>query len=72
GNNYEISTQLGRLDASHGTLLLNDHKGFFKKVDDPDFDVPGPARDIKKLEVNDSTYYIISINNSAPVFLKMK
>ena len=72
GNNYEISTQLGRLDASHGTLLLNDQNGYFKKVDDPDFDVPGPARDIKKLEVNDSTYYIISINNSSPVFLKMK
>ncbi len=29
GNNYKISTQLGRLDAFHGILLLNDQKGFF-------------------------------------------
>ncbi len=28
GNDYNISTQLGRLDAFHSTLLLNDQKGF--------------------------------------------
>ena len=29
GNNYHISTQLGKLDASHGLVLINNQKGFF-------------------------------------------
>ena len=29
GNNYEVSTQLSKLDASHGELFLNDQQGNF-------------------------------------------
>ena len=29
GNNYNINTQLGKLDASHGIILLNNKIGFF-------------------------------------------
>ena len=28
GNTYDISTQLGKLDASHGSILLNSKEGF--------------------------------------------
>ncbi|MBT8303883.1 MAG: VCBS repeat-containing protein, partial [Bacteroidia bacterium] len=70
GNNYEISTQLGKLDASHGIILLNDREGFFKVHVNPNFDVSGPARDIANVKVNDTEYYIIAINNDVPVFLK--
>lgn len=70
GNNYEISTQLGRLDASHGLILLNDKKGFFNAAPQQNFDIPGPARDIKKVTVLGKEYYIISINNDQPIILK--
>lgn len=70
GNDYQISTQLGRLDASHGILLINDQKGFFTIKTNQSFDISGPARDIKKLKVNGIEYFIVSINNNTPIFLK--
>ena len=70
GNDYGISTQLGRLDAFHGTILLNDQKGFFTVKPKQSFDISGQARDIKKLSINETEYFIISINNNTPVFLK--
>jgi hypothetical protein len=70
GNNYEISTQLGRLDASHGSLLLNNKQGFFELAGDQKFDIAGPARSIDKIDINKKTHYLIGINNNAPIFLK--
>jgi len=70
GNDYEISTQLGRLDASHGTLLINDKNGFFTTSNNQMFDVAGAARDIKKIKVNGIEYFIVSVNNDMPIFLR--
>lgn len=70
GNNYEISTQLGRLDASHGLILMNDKKGFFNTVLQQGFDIAGPARNIKNVMILGEEYYIISINNDQPIILK--
>ena len=70
GNNYEISTQLGRLDASHGTLLINDKKGFFEVSHASIPDISGPARDIKKIHIGNDDCFIISMNNNKPVILK--
>jgi len=70
GNNYEISPQLGRLDASHGVLLLNDQSGFFKEYPLLTFNVAGAARDIQKLKINRKSYYVVTINNGKPVFLE--
>jgi hypothetical protein len=70
GNNYEISTQLGRLDASHGSLLINDKHGFFTMAKDQSLDIAGPARSINKITINNKTHYLIGINNNAPIFLK--
>jgi len=72
GNNYEISTQLGRLDASHGVLLLNDRAGFFKEVKNQKFNISGPARDIKKVILGGAVYYLVAINNDKPVFIKKR
>ncbi|MFV8226045.1 VCBS repeat-containing protein [Christiangramia aquimixticola] len=69
GNNYEISTQLGRLDASHGSLLLNDGKGsFYPSQDLPN--IQGPARDIKKICINNQQHFIVTFNNGKPLLLK--
>lgn len=72
GNNYEISTQLGRLDASHGSLLMNDQKGFFTISHDSLPDISGPARDIKKIRINNEDCFIISRNGQQPIVLKTK
>ncbi|MCB0376082.1 MAG: VCBS repeat-containing protein, partial [Sinomicrobium sp.] len=70
GNTYEISTQLGKLDASHGVLLLNDKNGFFTVAKHRTFNIAGPARHIEKIRIKDTVYCIVTINNNAPVFLK--
>lgn len=72
GNMYEISTQLGRLDASHGLLLLNDKKGYFVVKSQQGFDIPGAARSIQKIRQKDTTIYVIGRNNNTPIFLKKK
>lgn len=69
GNSYEISTQLGRMDASHGIILLNDKKGLFYWVQSPEIDIPGPARAIEKIRLNKSDCFIVGINNNSPIFL---
>lgn len=70
GNNYEISTQLGRLDGSQGLLLLNDQQGFFEEVKQQKFNISGPARSIEKLDINGKTHYIVGLNNSTPILLQ--
>ena len=70
GNDYEISTQLGRLDASHGTILINDTKGAFKKFNKEIPDVSGPARDMEKICIDGETHFIITFNNAEPLILK--
>ncbi|MEJ1223217.1 VCBS repeat-containing protein [Sediminicola sp. 1XM1-17] len=69
GNTFEISTQLGRMDASHGILLLNDKKGNFYWSHNQNFDISGPARSIKSVTINKVEYYIVGMNNASPVFL---
>ncbi|MEZ4779711.1 MAG: VCBS repeat-containing protein [Flavobacteriaceae bacterium] len=70
GNNSEISTQLGRLDASRGVLLLNDGKGNFTEKRTETFNLSGACRTIQKLSVTGKNYWIITRNNNTPLFLK--
>ena len=70
GNNYNINTQLGKLDASHGLILLNNKNGFFYESLGQDFNIPGEAKNIKTIKIKGELFYIISINNDTPVFLK--
>lgn len=69
GNNYEISTQLGRLDAQHGTLLLNDQKGFFT-VKKESLNIKGACRNIEKMTIKGKETYIITRNNDTPIFIQ--
>ena len=70
GNNYELSTQIGRLDASHGVLLINDGKGFFTEETKQTYDIAGAARDIEKIRIGNTVYFIVAINNDQPVFIE--
>ena len=71
GNNYNINTQLGKLDASHGLILLNNKKGFFYESLDQDFNISGEAKHIETINIKGELYYLISINNDIPIFLKV-
>ena len=70
GNNFEISTQLGRLDASHGFLLQNDESGNISWKQN--LGISGAARTIEKINVNGKEVFIITLNNEAPIFLVKK
>ncbi|WP_350293085.1 VCBS repeat-containing protein [uncultured Croceitalea sp.] len=69
GNNYEISTQLGRLDGFHGLVLENDKNNNFLWRHDQNLGISGAARVIKPIQIENKDYYIIGINNKAPVLL---
>ncbi|MDC7994256.1 VCBS repeat-containing protein [Altibacter sp. HG106] len=70
GNNFEISTQLSRLDASHGLLMLNNGSGQFSEAKNTTFNIPGAARHIQELTIAGDTYLVISRNNDSLLFLK--
>ena len=69
GNRYDINTQLSRLDASHGQLLLN-FNGHFILDHSNSFSIDGPVRAIEKIKIKNEDYYIIGINNDSLQFLK--
>lgn len=72
GNDYQISTQLGRMDASHGVFLRFDKKNTFESPTDWKVNVPGPARKIEKITIASQPFYIVGINDGAPIFLSKK
>jgi len=71
GNNFELSTQLSRLDASRGTLLTKGQGGSYRVVQNRDFYINGAARDIKKIALKNGRYWLIAMNNNQPVFIKI-
>ena len=71
GNNYHINTQLGKLDASHGMVLMNDQKGFFNQKAQEYIGASGETRGIEEIVINKDIYYIITRNNNSPIFLKL-
>lgn len=70
GNTNEISTHLGRMDASHGLIFLNDKKGGFVWAAFQDFDIPGAARSVTKIKIGETEHYIVGMNNDVPIFLQ--
>ncbi len=68
GNSYELSTQLGRLDALHGLVMLNDRKGSFYTGEH--LNITGAARKMERITINNDEYLLIGLNNDKPVILK--
>ena len=69
GNQFEISTQLGRLDAIQGTVLCADSNGSFRWEPQLTAPVSGAARDWDTLHIRGQKTYLITRNNDSPVFL---
>ena len=70
GNNYDISTQLGRLDGLHGLILENDKKNNFIWRQDQNLNISGASRVIKSIKIKGEKHYIIGINDRAPILLR--
>ena len=69
GNLYEVSTQLGRLDAFHGLVLRNEGGGEFSWGRDLTLPLSGAGRSIDTLRIQGEKYYAIGRNNASPVFI---
>ncbi|SHG49887.1 VCBS repeat-containing protein [Flagellimonas flava] len=67
GNNFEISTQLGRLDALHGLYLKNDGNGNLLWKEN--LNISGAARKIEQLTIKGKPHFVVTRNNDFPVFL---
>lgn len=70
GNNFEISTLLGRSDASHGVFLLNGKNGKLNTAPNGFPGINGPARQIEKICIYGIMHFVITMNNGKPVVLK--
>ncbi|MEJ2583859.1 MAG: VCBS repeat-containing protein [Robiginitalea sp.] len=67
GNLYEVSTQLGRMDAFHGLVLKNEGRGTFSWAPELAPPVSGAGRKIDTLRISDKKHYIIGRNNASPL-----
>ncbi len=65
GNNYELNTQLSKLDASHGEVLINDQKGGFSYVPYYHFGIQGTVQAHRKIKIKDKTYLLVARNNDS-------
>ncbi len=70
GNNYHVSTQLGRLDALHGVVLYNDGKGSFENIEHLKID--GQVNAIEPITIGNKKGYVIGRNDDIPIFLTKK
>jgi hypothetical protein len=71
GNNFEISTQLGRLDALHGLILYNSGNSdmpFQNKYDM--LEIQGASRGVHNINIQNQKYFIVGRNNNSPFFYR--
>jgi hypothetical protein len=74
GNDYQVNTQLGQLDASQGLILTSDgRQGWvLNQVLTEQIATPGAIRDVVKITVNRQNYLLISRNNDKLKVFKIK
>ena len=70
GNLFQISTQLGRLDALNGLILRNEGNGEFSWAQQLTAPLSGACRQIDTLRIDGHKTYIITRNDDTPVFLR--
>jgi hypothetical protein len=55
--------EFGWTDALNGLVLLGDGKGGFEVLKNSGFHVPGNAKNIRPIKVNNRSFYVISQNH---------
>jgi hypothetical protein len=74
GNFYPINIQMGRNDASYGSLLAGDGKGNFKMIptDQSGLSIKGEVRHLRRVNVNGRPFYLAVRNNDTVNLLGTK
>ena len=74
GNEFGFLPQFGRLDASFGTILLNNGKRSFSVVDDRNSGlmIRGQVRNIVNINRKNSTGILFLVNDEMPVLYNVK
>lgn len=69
GNFEGLKPEIGRMTAGFGVFLGGDGKGHFAPVSERQsgFEVPGQARDIKRVRTRAGTIYVVARNNDRPL-----
>lgn len=69
GNNYGVDVEMGRMDASIGSVLLGDGSLKFKHLpaNESGFVIKGDSRGIYQISVGTKTQYWILRNNDTPI-----
>ena len=70
GNDFNINTQLGRLDAGQGLVLLNQGNGSFAKSLLYRPEIKGQARAISEVFIGKERNLVIGRNNDRPLLMK--
>jgi hypothetical protein len=73
GNNDYPRLKMGKMDASFGTVLLNDGRGNFRFVQNKETGllVVGDVKDAAIIRVRDARYLIVGVNNADLVNYKL-
>ena len=68
GNKFGFPPQFGRLDASYGDILINDHKGGFTRLNysQSGLEIRGMVNDIKEIPSVNKSYILFLINDEYP------
>jgi len=74
GNDYQVNTQLGQLDASQGSILTRDDQGkwILNEGLTEQIAIPGAIRDAARISVNGQHILMISRNNDKLKVIKLK
>ena len=74
GNLYGVKPEVGRYDASQGTLLLGNGKGSFDLLPNHEsgFAVEGEIRDMESIKIDEQDYVIIARNNDTSVLYQLR
>lgn len=73
GNIFDFTPQFGRLDANHGSVLVNKGKRKFQLMTSKEsgLSVIGQIRDMKSITVKGSHHLLLLRNNDSPVLFKV-
>ena len=69
GNKFGLPPQFGRLDASYGDILINNHKGGFTRLayEQSGLEIHGEVRDIIEIPSVKKKYLLFLVNDDYPV-----
>ena len=68
GNKFGFPPQFGRLDASYGDILINNHKGGFTRLDynQSGLEIKGEVKDIIEIPSVKKNYLLFLVNDDYP------